>query len=384
VRVLYVIDSLRGGGAETSLVDVIPPLRAIGVDVVPVVLLPDDGALRERLTARGIEVRLITARDPFRSAWSLARLIRANRPDLVHTTLLRADVLGRVVARACGVPVVTSLVNDSYGAAHRRNSRYGSWTVVAVWLVDRSTARLAVRFHAVSSAVAGTMASRLGIRRDRIDVVLRGRDGRRLGSRSVQRREATRRDLGIDETTPIVLVVARQDRQKGIDVAIRAIQLLRERRPDALLLVAGAEGNATPILQDLRARDRDAVRFLGQRDDVADLMCAADVLALPSRWEGLAGTLIEALALEVGVVATDIAPIREVLGGCGCALVPVENAVALATALDRVLTGGEEVDRQIAAGRQRYLDTLGIEAAAAGMAAFYRRALERHGEERSA
>jgi glycosyltransferase involved in cell wall biosynthesis len=85
------------------------------------------------------------------------------------------------------------------------------------------------------------------------------------------------------------------------------------------MVIAGRDGNATNSLQAL-ARELDIVdrvQFLGHRSDVADLMVAADVFVFPSLWEGLGGVLIEALALEVPIVSSDLDATREVLGGKG-------------------------------------------------------------------
>lgn len=375
IRVLYLIDSLRGGGAERSLVDIVKPLRTRGVSVVTATLLPDDGALTAELARYGMDVRRLAARAPWVAARDLRRLIREVEPDLVHTTLMRADLLGRLVGAAVGIPVVTSLVNDSYCAAHRKTSRYGSWGVSALWALDRATARLPVRYHAISNPIGQSMAARLGIPGDRIDVIARGRDAEKLGKRSAVRRANARALLGLADDVPVILVVAREAPQKGVDVAVLAIRQIRRTLPNAVLAVAGGRGDATATLDEMLRSEPHGVLRLGHRDDVPELMCAADALALPSRWEGLAGTLIEAMALELPVVASDLPAVEEALGGCACALVPVDDNRALADALLHVLSGGPEVAAKVAAGRTRFLASLGSDAAAERMRAFYDRAL---------
>jgi glycosyltransferase involved in cell wall biosynthesis len=112
---------------------------------------------------------------------------------------------------------------------------------------------------------------------------------------------------------------------------------------------------------------------LGHRDDAPDLLAAADVVVLPSRREGLPGTLIEAMFLEAPIVASDIPPVREVVGpDTPAALVPVGDRRALADAIVGILTGSIHPD--VAAARRWALHHLTLEASATAMSAFYERA----------
>ena len=117
------------------------------------------------------------------------------------------------------------------------------------------------------------------------------------------------------------------------------------------------------------------VRFLGHRDDIADLLVAADVLAFPSRREGLPATLIEALALECPIVATDLPNVLEVVGAVASALVAMDDHAAMAAALALAIDGPDPVASRATQGRQRFLDHCTIEQSAAGMLAFYERSM---------
>src|SRR5205823_1865576 len=105
-----------------------------------------------------------------------------------------------------------------------------------------------------------------------------------------------------------------QERQKAQWALLEAVPRLVERQPDVVVLVAGREGNATSELA-LRMRDpivRAHVRVLGHRADVPDLLAASDVFAFPSIFEGLGGSVIEAMALGLPIVASDLSALREV------------------------------------------------------------------------
>jgi glycosyltransferase involved in cell wall biosynthesis len=314
-----------------------------------------------------------------RAAEALTRLIRDRRPDLVHTTLFEADVLGRVAARLAGTPVVSSIVNESYGPEHASDPGVRMSRLRAAQALDATTARLCRRMHALTSHAADTMARRLRYPRARIDVVGRGRDPQVLGSRSEGRRSRVRSSLGIDEAQPVVLAAARQEYQKGLDVLLRSLPMLIEQQIDLRVLVAGREGNETGRLQALVSELglADRVTFLGGRDDVPDLMVAADVLVVPSRREGFGSVLLEAMALETLIVASDLSPIREVLGDDAAGLVTPENPVALAAEIARILRDPTGSRRRTDAARRRFDQRFTTSAIGDEMLAFYERALGR-------
>jgi glycosyltransferase involved in cell wall biosynthesis len=352
----------------------IPALAARGVRSSIVTLVDDDGALEDRLSTLDVQRVSLTLHSPAGKVVALREIVRAGKPDLLHTTLWQSTLTGRLTGRLTGTPVVTTLANSDYGPEHRANSAYGSWSVRALHTTDLATARLTRRFHAISAEVARTMGRRLQIPADRLQVVYRGRDPGRLGSPTPARRQRVRAELSVGLATPVVLSVGRLDRQKGIETTVRAFRLVRDRFSDAVLLIAGRPGNASGAVESAMS-GLPGVRVLGHRTDIADLMCAADVLSFPSRWEGLGGTLVEAMALRLPIVASAIAPIAETLGAVGWPLVPPDDPAALATELIATLSGGAGVTARKDAGHARFQSAFTLDAAADGMLDFYRQAL---------
>lgn len=378
MHLLYVIDSLSGGGAEQSLAALAPCYAARGVRL-EVAYLHERPGVHAQLEEAGARLFCI-AGGGGRAGWirRATSLAKARRPELIHTTLFESDVAGRIAGRAASVPVVSSIVNVAYGPEQLDDPNLHWWKLQGARLADAATARLAVRFHSVSGHVADVMSRRLAIRRNLIDVVHRGRDPSRLGTRSLERRERARAELGVDEETALVLAAARQERQKGLEVLIEAFPLVLHRVPQARLAVAGREGNQTPELQ--RAVEHleigEFVRFLGARSDLPDLLCAADVFVFPSRWEGLPGTIIEAMALEAPIVASDIPTVREVVSDGGDArLVPVGQPEPLAAGIVTTLKHPGRARERSRSARARFLQRFTIEQSADGMIAFYERAL---------
>ena len=312
-----------------------------------------------------------------RATAALTRLIRDRQPDLVHTTLFEADVLGRPAARLAGIPVVSSIVNESYGPEHAADPGVRPSRLRAAQALDAATARLARRMHALTHPAAATMARRLRYSRSRIDVIGRGRDPRILGSRTEARRRTVRLSLGINDVQPLVLAAARQEYQKGLDVLLRCLPMLLARRSGVRVLVAGREGNETDRLRALVAELclTPVVTFLGSRDDVPDLLVAADVLVVPSRREGFGSVLLEAMALETPIVASDLPPIREVLGDDAPGLVAPESEAALANELAFVINDSTAARRRAGAARVRFDRFFTTSAIGDQMLAFYERAL---------
>ncbi len=376
MRVLCLIDSLLPGGAEQSLVAMAPHLAAAGISL-EVATLHDHPGLQGELTAGGVKLSSLAGRGG-RAGWAAraTRLARLRRPDLIHTTLFEADIAGRAAGLMTRIPVVTSLVNAAYGAEQRAAPGLPRAKLAAAHGLDAVTARSVTRFHALTTWVAVSMGHRLGISPGRIDVIPRGRDPHLLGRRTGERRVRVRTTLGVDEGTPLVLALARQEHQKGLDVLLDALPALLVERPGAVVAIGGRAGNQTALLQRKVAELGLAttVRFLGARRDVGDLLAGADVFVMPSRWEGLGSVLLEAMALEVPIVASDLPPVREVVAD-HARLVPPSRPAPLAAALAEVLADPDAGGARAAAARLRFLERFTIEQVTTQMAAFYRRAL---------
>src|SRR5436190_16256232 len=173
LHVVHVIDTLAPGGAEISLASMAPSLVSRGVRLEVIALKASPG-LQAVLRDAGAEVTELHGSRL--TLWrQLRALLQQRRPTLVHTTLFEADLAGRVAARVSGIPVVSTLANDSYGPAHRAEQRTRLLRLRAAHLADAATARFTVRLHALSAHVADIMARRLRYPRNLIDVMARGR-----------------------------------------------------------------------------------------------------------------------------------------------------------------------------------------------------------------
>jgi glycosyltransferase involved in cell wall biosynthesis len=378
VRVLYIIDSLVAGGAESSLVALARHYPARGIEL-EVAYLHERQGLHDSLTAAGARLTSL-AGPPGRSQWArrAAALVRDRRPDLVHTTLFEADIAGRLAAAAARVPVVSSIVTTGYGPEQRRDPGIRPWRLFGAQLADIATARVVRRFHAVSHHVADVMVRRLLLPRSRVEVVPRGRDPQELGARTPERTARARAMLAAGPEHHLLLAVARHEYEKGLDVLLRALPEVRKDVPGARVIVAGREGNQTASLRAIADELGlgDAVTFLGVRSDIGDLLCAADAFVLPTRREGFPGAVLEAMALEAPIVATNIPAVSEAVEpGKHALLVPPDDAAALAAAIVATLAAPDESRQRAVAARYRFHENFTIDRAADGMVRLYEAAL---------
>lgn len=376
MKILFVIDSLGASGAEHSTATLLPLLRDLGHEVSAATLYDAGFGDEERLRAAGFDVRPLGRRRYLGRVRELRARVRSERPDIVHTALFAGDMVGRVAAWRTGTKVVSSLVNTTYDVARTSDPNIRRWRLRVVQALDVLTGRVMVdRFHAVSAGVADVNARDLRVPRSRISVVQRGRSRGQLGVWSQERRETARAALGIDASAKVVLAVGRQEHQKAHTELVAAIPHLLANVDDLIVLIAGRDGNASAALRDALQAHPEAkavVTLLGHRHDVPDLLCAADVLAIPSLYEGTAGAALEAMALRCPVVCTDLAGVRGVLAdGVNSVLVPVADAQAMAVALARVLTDTGLADRLRTTGLADFEDRFTIERAAAAMVEFY-------------
>ncbi|HUC62012.1 MAG TPA: glycosyltransferase family 4 protein [Alphaproteobacteria bacterium] len=287
---------------------------------------------------------------------ALVALFRRERFDLVHVHTPVASLVGRAAAWRAGVPRIVYTAHGFY--FHERMAPWKRAVFIALeWLAGRATDMLFTQ----SQEDAATARRYRLCAGGRIHAIGNGVDASRFRpSSDPAARAALRASLGVPDGKVAILMVGRLVAEKGYLELLEAM-----RKVDAVLWIAGgrlesdrpsALDRALAALPDdptLRAR----VRLLGYRDDVAELMRAADIYTLPSHREGMPRSIIEAMMTGLPVVATDIRGAREeVVPGETGALVPVEDAAALAAALDRLARDPDLRARQGTAGRKRALE----------------------------
>ena len=376
IKVLAVINGLGTGGAERSLAEMLPGLERAGIEVSIACLYHREAGVEETVLGRE-RVRFIASTHLSGRVRALRRIIAQEHPDVVHTTILESHLAGRLASVGLDVVVLSSLVSTPYTDARASDPRIGRRKLAAVRTVDGVTSRhLTDHFHAITHAVKDHAVDSLRIEAERITVVERGRDPNRLGSASEARRIRARRFLALDDEAEVVVCLGREDYQKGHRYLLEATASLARSRPRLVTVVAGRRGVESDALdRDLdRFGLRDRFRRLGHRDDAPEILAAADVFVFPSLVEGLGGSLIEAMALGLPVVASDLPAIREVVEDRRNATLVASKsgdaiAAAVAALLDADLLRANYGQRSRAIFEERFT----LERSTAGMANLYRR-----------
>jgi glycosyltransferase involved in cell wall biosynthesis len=377
LRVLHVIERMTvRAGAEVSLLELV---RSTSDRIEHGICSLHPEPVRHHpagVTRTFVPTRPLTRRqqlDHVRAA------VRAFDPSLVHTSVAWADVIGRLAAWRERRPVLVSLVNTPYEPAALVDSGVRPLKLRGFQLLDASLSRRRrVSFHAITEAVKASAVAHLRIAPERITVVPRVRSAARLGRRKDERRQRCRRALGLPPSAPVVLCVGREEPQKGHTDLLQAAELLRRQVPDLVVMMAGRPGNRSPAIDEQIARSglEACVRRIGVRDDIPELQCAADVFAFPSLYEGFGGAMLEAMALETPVVATDTPAVAEVLGDGG-QLVPPKDPPALAEALATALHHEGGVDERVRCGRSRFEAHFELEPVGDAMVQLWQQAAQR-------
>jgi glycosyltransferase involved in cell wall biosynthesis len=367
-RVVYLNSAADVGGGEKwmlALADGLDRARYASAFIVP-----HEGAFADAIRRRGFPVTVIDLRHlvSVGALFALARELRRLRPDLLHTAGARASFYGRVAAWLARVPAVVSSVHTSIA-----DYEVAAWRRAVYLALDRASARFATRLIATSEATAAELRRR-GFAASRVVTIPNRPDPREL--QPGRPRASVRAELGARDDAVLIGVIARLTEQKGVGDFLDALARLRDRGGWHAAVVGDG-----PLRAELVARARtlalgDRCVFTGARTDLGDLLAAFDVLAMPSRSEGLPYLLLEAMVVGVPIVATSVGGIPEVIApGVTALLVPPRDPGALAGALGRLIDDPAARAALATAARGAAAASSPIDAMLAAVDAVYRDAL---------
>jgi glycosyltransferase involved in cell wall biosynthesis len=323
-----------------------------------------DGSYAEELRAEGFEVHSVPFKRKVMTPSHIAaflriyRLMRQRRYDVVHVHTPFAQVIGRIAARLAGVPVV---LYTSHGFQFH-DSR-SPWARAVIIGIERWLGRWTDLIFTQSKEDAET-AVRIGIApRDRVLWIGNGIQLDRFNPKPMD--VSVREEFDLGPGHKVVGFIGRIVREKGVVELIEAMARVVSEAPDTRLLVVGdtlaSDGDtaAKRLVQEaIREHGlEDKVRFAGLRDDIPCLLRAMDVFVLPSWREGMPRSIIEAMAIGLPVVATDIRGCREeVVHGETGLLVPPKRPDRLAEAILALVSDPALAGEMGARGRQRAVE----------------------------
>jgi glycosyltransferase involved in cell wall biosynthesis len=371
IRVAYVIDHLRVGGAQRHLLEVVRGLDRSRYALEMWSAAKESGDLAAVFEREGVPVHSFGISGTMLSPRTLsavrrvARDFRARGVHVVHGYLFEGNFLAALVGRLARTPVtlVSKRSLDRYGRFDRR---------AAAWLSNQLADRVTVNAAAVYDVV---------VEHERCapSRIVNIPNGVALPATN----DATAATVADDPRGrgPLVGMVGRLSWKKGYPIALEAAALLRDRIPGMRFDIVGEGEQRAELEQRAHALGLgDTVRFLGQRRDVPDLMRGFDCFVLSSVIEGMPNALLEAMALGRPVVTTSAGGSAEVVldGDCGF-VVPPNDARALADAVERVLRDPALARRLAERGERRVRDHFSLEAMLRSFDELYRSELERAG-----
>src|SRR5215472_5661249 len=385
IKIIRVIARLNIGGPAihvTNLTAGLDPNRFESI-LVTGTENPGEGSLLDAALARGVQPVLIPEivgeasfkpRD-LKALLALYRLMRKERPQIVHTHTAKAGFLGRLAARLARVPIV---VHTYHG--HVLHGYYSSAKTHLLRRIERALARITDRIIAVSAQVKADLVGYRVAGDGKITVIPLGLELEPFLA-SAQHRDALRRELGLENGARLIGIVGRVFPIKNHRLFLEAAARVAGEEPDARFIVVGNGIPRTEMEEYARRLGvADRVIFTGWRHDLPRVYPDLDVLVVSSKNEGTPVSAIEAMASGRPVVATRVGGLPDLIeeGNTGC-LVPSEDASALAAAIVRVLRDPEAARRMGEAARRRVSEQFRSERLLADLEGLYTKLLEEKG-----
>lgn len=347
IKVLFLIDTLETGGAEKSLLTITSKFRT----VVPVfVFIYPGNSLMQNFINQGIEVHSLGVKNGYNfkdALYKIRPLVSKINPDIIHSTLFKSDIIARRLIKIYPKPLINSLVNNSYIKNRYQNlSFFGKIKLFLVQKYDEKTARNVDLFISNSQAIKDTNSVSLNIPPSKIKVIHRGRDISIYENVTGLEKINLACEFKI-RNRKIMLNVSRLLERKGQLDLLKAFKILCEERSDVILLIAG-EGGYRQCLENYISENNltENVLLIGNRNDIPELLKAADLFIFPSWYEGLPGALIEAMMSKLPIIASDIPENKECVSSNSALLFKKGSVNALYSSLKWALHNEDKMQNK--------------------------------------
>ncbi|MDA2921964.1 glycosyltransferase [Patescibacteria group bacterium AH-259-L07] len=326
-KILHLITGLEIGGAEYSLLKTIPTLEKEFNNLV--CAIKGHGVVGKKLAKAGVSIIYLDVKSllDIGVIKRYRRVLKQFQPDLQINYLIHADLFGRIFGRIFRVPKIISFLRTKL--------------LIKPYLliVDKLSSGLIDHYFAVSQAVKTLYVMKLGINPDKLTVIPNGVELKRFQLKYTEKNKI-RKTLNLDELDQVMIYVARLQVMKGHDILLQAIYQLRQEFPRIQLLLVG-DGKLRPGLENFVTRHqlKKHVLFLGSRLDIPEVLSASNIFVFPTLYEGMPNALLEAMAAQLPIVATDIEENRELIRHRHSGLlVKPKNPHQLAGAIKYLLT----------------------------------------------
>lgn len=311
-KILFLIDSLAVGGAEISVLEVIKNLQQCSSVVC--VVYQGEHSLKAEFEAAGAKLYFFDIKKRFgfgEGVRELRKILKMEKPNLVHTTLFKSEIIGRIAVPSSKIPLVGSLISDTYGKErYALVSRRERLKLNLYKLLNRITAKRPDMYISVSKSIIQPNLKYLGIKESKVELIQNGRDvtvfeKARIYSKSEIIPDATSESL-------LIITNSRVIRSKGFDEMLLAFQSLSKKFGNIFLVVAGNGFDFDFYKNMAMEMGLDGkVVFLGRRHDIPSLLKSCDLFWFASHYEGSPGVVIEGMLSKTPMILSDIEPVLE-------------------------------------------------------------------------
>ncbi len=386
VRLLKFVCDFGTGGTEGQILNLVKGLGSTDFEL-EFASLKKEGAFVEEYEKQGIAI----SEFPITSLYSplvllqmmrFAKHLRNSRITIMHAYNFYSLVFSIPAAKMAGVPVIIASIRDR-GVYLTRKQK----------LLQRLVCLMADRILVNADSIRDWLLDE-GYQQKKITVIKNGIDSGRYEMSSNNKNDAVtsiRGDCGVTEDAPLIVMLSRLNRQKGVLDIIQAAARVKSEHPDAKFLLIGRpslesqqEDSDDPSDQQqwLNLRDEldlgDTLFFCGHRSDIPQILSQASVSVLPSHSEGLSNTLLESMAAGVPVVATCVGGTPELVeDGVDGILIPPHSPDLLAKAISRILSSKALSQRLSNAARIKVREEFSLEAMVETTKEVYASQLER-------
>jgi glycosyltransferase involved in cell wall biosynthesis len=352
VKIVFIIDSLQRYGTQRFLTHLVRGLRDLGyVQTVIALNNRSDADIEDELSSAGCSIirigkfaLLLAGAGWFR----LVAILRRSKPDLVLTMLDFADTLGRPAARLAGCGQLVTLIRA-------RNLAKPPWRR---WL-DRHTITWADKVVFNSERIVSYGLEREGIRERQVRVIPNGVED--LRARSGSLRSDRRKELDLKPTTLLLGWMGRLSRQKNLPLLLRACSRLTSTREYKILILGDGPERARTLSVACELKLNDRVIWLGSRSDVEGWLATMDLFVHTADFEGMPNALMEAMAMGLPVIASDVDGNRELIqDGISGFLVPAGDVAAFAGRIDELISNRDLANRMGEAAHHHILERFSI------------------------
>jgi glycosyltransferase involved in cell wall biosynthesis len=340
IKVLYVIENTSFGGGERGFGQLSTGLNRDRFQTN--IVAHPGGQLQEIARQAGVSFFPIdmSRKVNFRSIGQISKLISKNRINIIHSMGARADFFARMACRripSTALICTVAMLIEGFDVGYLRKVIYK--------IADRYSARYVTQYIAVSKALKARLVEECKIPANKISVIYNGVELDQYNL-NMNASETVRRSLGITDDYPIIGTIGRLVYQKGFSYFLKAAERVYSKKKQVRFVIVGHGQEETNLKSLAESLDISKVcTFAGLRFDVAQLMSAFDVFVLSSVLEGLPRIVIEAMAMERPIVATDIDGVREELRHNETGLlVPSADPKALADAILSLLADREKAE----------------------------------------